>query len=199
MMENSTYHVGEPHATWLRQLFPGEYAILKRFAQKLVNDEHEAEEIVSQAICKLGLQMAKEPGKLTSYSEVRAYLYATVRNACYDYLRNRKEIDVDDPGIALSLSDQGRLIHELELGDLRRKLLLLIDKLPAQQKQVAILCFVKGATLEEASEALHLDRAVISVYKNRAYNSLKAMAVDKDQPISPGEALLILWWLSTHL
>ena len=199
MLDSNTSHIGEPHSEWLCQLFPGEYAALKLYARSIVRDETAAEDIVSQAILKLMERMAVNPGMFTNYGDVRAYLYTSVRNACYDHLRGRKMVDADDPGIAPKLSDNGKLVHELEKRDLRNTLIRLIDRLPEQLRKVADLFFVQGATQEEVEQQLQLKSDVVYVYKNRALKMLKAMALDKDQALSTGDTLLILLWLASQL
>lgn len=194
----SENYLGPPGSDWLRQLFPGEHARLVVFADSLVNDEETAEEIVYQALFNVMQQMVNDPLKFPSYDEMKYYLYKAVRFACYDKGEQRRFVTVEEEDMALSLSDQGKVVRDLELADMRQVLIRMINRLSPKLKEVATLLYVDRLTPEEAAAVLHMERNQFYVYTDRAKKQLIAMLVDKEWPITPRESLLILAWLATQ-
>ena len=110
---------------------------------------------------------------------LKAYLYTSVRNRCYNYLRDAK---VEDRNMALYAeaavySDNVDMIDREEILEKIREVL---DELPEKCREVCLLRFVHGYKYSEISEQLGMNENTVKVQLHRGMEKLKRCFSDYD-------------------
>ena len=194
----STHHypdsLGPYNEQWYRSLFDEVYLSLMHHSYKLVQHKAEAEDIAAHCFETLIQLIVKDPQKFADRNYVKNYLYKMVANASSTYRSSGKRtvvISLDDE--LLERLDAEALTSELEEHEILEKIVYYVDKLPPKSKEIIRLFFYEGMRAEEIAQKL--GQPVESIYKakQRALNRLRAMALGKEQPITPDTLLLLFW------
>lgn len=157
-----------------------------------------AKDIAHESFARLYEAVRKEPAKLPDKLSMTQYLYAIAANACTDHWRrsqNNKEQTSDLT--ALDVVDEEGLVTLLEQRDTLLRVRALIAELPPKLQEVIRLAFIEGKSNEEIAQCLDRPVESIRVDKTRGLNKLRELVKGKGQTISPGAALLVLFWIST--
>lgn len=193
MNQNNLNSWGE-RRQWLSELYQREFPALKLYVVHLINNEHEAEDIIGQSFQKLLQQIDSSPGDFPAPANLKALLVTIVRNDTYSWRRKQQPQKSTDE-LLQEIADDHLPVSLFEKHDLLLHILPLINKLPGQLQQVAHLCWVEGCPLDEIAQRMGMDKAAVSVYKTRALNKLRSMVLGRQQSLKPGEILLLLHWL----
>ena len=113
------------------ELYQKYRARLHQYALSLIRSQMEAEDVVHDVLVGLAKQASR--GRMPR--EASAYLYASVRNRCFDGMRRKPELplaDVDPDLIVAPPGDEERI-------GLRRLLNRALLELPAEQCEVVVL------------------------------------------------------------
>ena len=130
-------------------LFDGYFDQLFTFALNMVFREDVANDIVQEVFIAI-----YEKSILKNYQgSLKAYLYTSVRNRCYNYLRDAK---VEDRNMALYAeaavySDNVDMIDREEILE---KIRVVLDELPEKCREVCLLRFVHGYKLHRGLDKL---------------------------------------------
>lgn len=146
------------------------------FAGRLIQDDAEAEDIVSNCFVKLW----KSEHEVKSMESVKAFLYITCRNACFDYLRKLKvrtasqqeyynQLEASDETILL------RIIKTEVLDSLEKEIALLPDKC----KKVFHMLYFEQKKIPEIMQALGLNEKAVRYQKAKAIELLKTSMLKK--------------------
>jgi RNA polymerase sigma-70 factor (family 1) len=152
-------------------LFKEHYNELRFFALKLLGDPNEAEDIVLLTFSKLYLHK----DRMNTLVNAKAYLYMSVKNACFDQLRKlqlereyRKE---------LAYLTKDNLEETIENIKIKAELLKLIqnevEKLPEKYRTALVLSFIKSMTNEEIARELGITLNNVAKRKSRAVEMLR--------------------------
>lgn len=145
---------------------------LLSFATNRIGDKMQAEDIVQNTFAKLW----KEKEKLQDGSNIKGWLFTTVRNACFDEFRKRtRDLKVFDPRPLEEIYDQGDPFFDSE--QIRVEVLKMItagmEKLPPQCLKVMQLMFVEGLTKEQTAEQLNISPRTVQNHKLKGLNFLR--------------------------
>ncbi|WP_257669784.1 RNA polymerase sigma-70 factor [Parapedobacter tibetensis] len=156
---------------------------LKQFAIQYIKNEESAEEIVSEIFVKLWVRRAD----LSNIHEPIFYLYKSVKNACFTYLkREEKYLKVALDEITLNESQYTMIADPekiLEYKELLSYLDEVVDSLPDQRK--AIFKMVKEDRLKCKEVAELLDISVRTV-ENQVYNAIKVLNEKVEKYLNEG-------------
>ena len=156
-------------------LFDGYFDKLFTFALNMVFREDVANDIVQEVFIAI-----YEKSILKNYQgSLKAYLYTSVRNRCYNYLRDAK---VEDRNMALYAeaavySDNVDMIDREEILEKIREVL---DELPEKCREVCLLRCVHGYKYSEISEQLGMNENTVKVQLHRGMDKLKHCFADYD-------------------
>ena len=156
-------------------LFDGYFDKLFTFALNMVFREDVANDIVQEVFIAI-----YEKSILKNYQgSLKAYLYTSVRNRCYNYLRDAK---VEDRNMALYAeaavySDNVDMIDEEEI---LMKIKEVLDELPEKCREVCLLRFVHGYKYSEISEQLEMNENTVKAQLHRGLEKLKHSFADYD-------------------
>lgn len=147
------------------------YPNLLYYSFKITKDKVEAEDVVEESFIKIWERKENffEAGK------VKSWMYATVRNACFDQLRcNQKDKKgVDDLSILLEGNvhkGQDDLMIEAEVVS---RIYHHLNCLPPRCKTTLQLLFIEGKTLGEAAEAMKVSINTIKNQRGRGLALIK--------------------------
>lgn len=147
---------------------------IKYFCFRLTRNKEEAEEIALQTIHKL-LQLHE---KFTEERNMRAFLYLTARNACYDYLRSLKRKNEKQEKLMQAMLNDDMLQYPAMEGEILQAVFREISKLPPSYKQVITLLFVKELTPQEVADEMSITVANVYSQKRHAIRLLKLAFLD---------------------
>lgn len=148
------------------ELFLRYYARLVQFATHLLNTSSTAEDVVSDVFSNIWLKRKK----LSGISNVEAYLYTAVRNACFDLIRKEQKTIRNVDMMTEMLQPQCFAIESHEF-----KLILenAISALPEQRRLVFLLVKEHGKKCAEVAEILGIS---VRTVENQLYKAVKALA-----------------------
>ena len=161
----------EAESTALKEVFDQYYLSLCFFAEKIVNDRPAAEDIVENTFIKLWL---KEKD-FTKHGNIKALLYISVRNACYDFIKTSRRNRLRQEQLAY-LQGQGTedfILNEITRAEVLREIYEALQKLPPECRKVMHLYFEEGWDHKRISSHLGLAVSTVKNHKSRGIQLLK--------------------------
>jgi RNA polymerase sigma-70 factor (family 1) len=141
---------------------------LFRFANRLLDNREEAEDMVQEVFIKLW----NRRDKLDEYRSIEALAVVTIRNLCLDKLKSKKmhaermkdlenEIPSSQQEQTPDLSDIVHQIHQV------------IQTLPEQQRLIIQLRDIEGYDYEEIAQMLEMNENAVRVNLSRARKKIR--------------------------
>ncbi|KAI9463082.1 hypothetical protein F5148DRAFT_1150332 [Russula earlei] len=169
-------------------LFKAHYTSLGHFATYLINNQEDAEDIVSQAFLKLWQQCRT----FTSIDSIKPFLIVVVRNACFDYLKHHKVKEKAQRELIFTATHTEEDIQaRLMKAEVLQRAVREIDRLPVRMRQVFKMAYGKDG-LDNATIAakLKISESTVRVQKAKALHLIK-------QALQRSEFLVLLSVLVT--
>ena len=140
---------GDHHAC--EQLVTTHLARIVAFADRMLGDHHEAEDVAQETFTRLWQHAARwRPGR----ARLSTWLHRVASNLCIDRLRRRRESALDDaPALLDPAPGPAEHAHRRELGQHVRGALL---ALPERQRLALTLCHYQGLPQIEAAEIMEV-------------------------------------------
>lgn len=184
--EISIEQINKLDAIAFRLLYKDYYKALVCYANQLVQENSIAEDIVQELFSSLWEK--KMPFK--SLTSLRSYLYNSVRNASFDYLKHK---DVESLYLQKVLNTHQPYKSEEESDDffseeIYRQLFRTIDELPLRCREIFMM-HMNNQKNEEIAHILNISIETVKTQKKRAMSFLK-------KKLSPNQYLLLLVLLS---
>lgn len=165
----TAFRAGDEKA--FRTLFDAYYADLVVYAVRLVRDQAEAEDIVTDVFLKL----FRKNNDFEAVANMRAFLYVGVRNNCFNYLKMEAVRNKRKAGFSYlsESSDPGTTALQLEMmnADVLQTILEEIDNLPPQSRRIFLLRIVNQLKAKEVAELLGIS--------DKTVRNQTAIAVEK--------------------
>lgn len=154
-----------------RMLFDEFYPSLCLFANRYLNDQEEAADVVQETFLKYWDRHAD----FDDYRKVKSFLYVVVRNTCLNILRDKNlRSHVSEEVIQDSELEFRNQVMEEEV---HRIFNHAIDNLPPQMRTV-IYYALDGLKNAEIAEKMNLSEGTVHAYKKEAYKRLKVSMKD---------------------
>ncbi|HYE54379.1 MAG TPA: RNA polymerase sigma-70 factor [Chitinophagaceae bacterium] len=164
------------NARALTTIFDHYYEALCYFAERLVADTAEARDIVEESFIKLW-ELRENFGTMQN---VKAFLYITTRNTCFNSLKHSERISRQQQEIAYLLRESDDLaIAEVTRAELLREVYAAIESLPPQCRKIIQMSFVEGKKNNDIAEELGLSLQTVKNQKSRALELLKTRLAGK--------------------
>ncbi|MEC5143230.1 hypothetical protein UNH65_06125 [Chitinophaga sp. 180180018-2] len=164
-------------------------APLHYYALKLVNDNAEAEDMVSLAFHKL-LEGKKE---FKSFVALRSYLFTVIRRQCIDLFRHRQVVDNVHQEISRDLiSDEGYVEAKLFQTELMRVIYEEMQQLPAKYRDILQWTFIEELTPADMALRLGVTEGHIRADRSRGLVLLRNALKNKGL-FSAAIYLYIIW------
>ena len=155
--------------------------LLFRLISHLVRDEHLAHDVLQHVF----LQLYRSLPTLQKGGTLKAWLCQVARHRCIDELRRKRPIffseiasvpDGDEFSPLTTLPDPDRQPEEqVELHELRQRLLEAIETLPPHFRTVVLLRYATQLSFREIGQALSIPEATAKTYFYRARNPLRTL------------------------
>ena len=135
---------------------------LYNFLLRLSGDEMIAEDIVQSVFLKL-YENFESVKKLES---ANYWIFKSARNEYYNLYKREKRQAYFDENIIENKKDEFELESYLELQEMKKLILLELDKMDSEQKEVYLLKEYGGLSYNEIAETLEID---VNLVKSRLY------------------------------
>lgn len=168
------------------RLFSDYYGILVCYAQKYTKREDIAEDIVQDVFASLW----EENRIFPSQANFRSFLYISIRNAAFDYLRHQNvESRYIEEALTVNrfLSDDSSQKEEVF-----RLLFKQIDLLPERCREIFLL-HLEGYDNDAIAKKLSLSIETVKTQKKRAMKTLRNNLKEKLQKKYPDTSFFILF------
>jgi len=152
-----------------QRIFHKYYRPLYFFVKQLLDDAHEAEDIVSETFLKLW----NMKHNFETEQNIKAFLYITCRNASLNCLSYRKRITSHHKEILHTLTEEEFISHQEGYSELLQQLETAIAALPDKQQEVMKMILFEGLTDEEIAERLNKTEKTVRNQKNTAIHHLR--------------------------
>ncbi|OIP84552.1 MAG: hypothetical protein AUK44_02155 [Porphyromonadaceae bacterium CG2_30_38_12] len=156
-------------------LFESYYEALCRYAFAILNDTHNAEDIVQRVFCKLWDQHES----LEIRTSLKSYLYRVVHNESLNFAhqhRNREQINYE---IAVSQGEYYEQVYEqIAASDLQRSIDMSIKLLPDQCRKVFEMSRIEQKSYSEIAKQLNISVNTVENHISKALRLLRIALKD---------------------
>jgi len=169
-----------------RQIFEHYYPALFLFAKKLTGSHEEAEDIALYTFQKL----FKICNQFNTETNVKAFLYITVRNNGLNYLKAQKRHQQKQKLFAERMKDDILLQYEYEIKDeLLDTIHQAIESLPEECRKIFKLLYYNDMKPAEIAALLRISVSTVYNQKSRAIQTLRFLLGD--------HSMAIAWFIHT--
>ena len=169
-----------------RRIFDQYYPALFLFAKKLTGSHEEGEDIALYTFQKL----FNICNKFNTETNIKAFLYITVRNNGLNYLKTQKRHQQKQKLFAEKMKDDTLLQYEYEIKDeLLNTIHKAIESLPEECRKIFKLLFYNDMKPAEIAEMLRISVSTVYNQKSRAVQTLRFLLHD--------HSLAIAWLIHT--
>jgi RNA polymerase sigma-70 factor (family 1) len=168
------FNLGDPEA--FNEIYELHHRSLYFFVRKLIGDDAEAQDIVSETFRKLWQRKLY----FSSLVNIKAFLYITARNNGFDYLRFTKRQKESQKELAEHTDpNEDFVINKIVESELLEEIYNEIKNLPDRTRDIFRMHYEDGLPLKEISEKLNITQEVVRVTKFRALQDLRKFAFSK--------------------
>jgi len=158
------------------------------FANRLVQDAVEAEDIVSDCFLKLW----KRHKDFETSSNIKSFLYVSCRNACLDYLKHLKVKSAAQQNYFSQLTQsEETILYTIMEAEFLEILSQEIELLPEKCREIFKLIYFEGKKTDQIALDLELSVQTVRNQKTRAVELLKTAFFKKGMSTAFSLALLL--------
>ena len=150
-----------------KKIFEDYYRPLCGFSRRFITDAEICDDIVQESF----LALWNKRTEIESYNVIKSYLYASVRNACLNYLRHENVKQKSEEEIKTLSSDwyaEDSIVEE----EVHSQIYEAIKELPPQSRNIIVMT-MNGFTNPEMAEELGVSINTIKTLKKRGYTFLR--------------------------
>jgi RNA polymerase sigma factor (sigma-70 family) len=148
---------------------------LFNFARLILNDKDEARDAVQEVFIKLW----NYRNKMDSVKNTEAFAMKIIKNWCYDRLKAKKPLLIEDYGKGFDYQQESNNPHSLlESSDRMNRYNNILLDLPEQQRMITQLRDVEGYEFEEIADILNISVNTIRVNLSRARKKIKESIIN---------------------
>ncbi|NLR56817.1 RNA polymerase sigma-70 factor [Chitinophaga polysaccharea] len=157
-------------------LFNQHYKALCYFANSIVANDQEAEDLVQESFSKLW-------NKRTDFktaANIKAFLFIATKNACLNFLKSRERLTIKEKEFSyLQTVDTGfdPLLTETEV---IQQLYNEIEALPTQCRKIFKMSYLEGRKNEDIAVALRISYNTVRAQKLRALKLIRSNLIKKN-------------------
>lgn len=153
-------------------------AILYRHALGMLGSPDAAADVTQDCLIRAYTRLAScnDPARFG------AWAFRILRNACLDYLKDRRRATVPIDDDALLGSPEGGPEVSLEQAEVRQTVFRALDTLPEAQREAFLLKHVEDLSYEEMTERLGASISALKMRVKRAREALQERLAPQRQP-----------------
>ncbi|MEI7595325.1 MAG: RNA polymerase sigma-70 factor [Bacteroidota bacterium] len=153
--------------TAFEALFKMYYSFLCAYANKIINDVDDSEEIVQETF----FQIWQKRDNIDIQTSFKSYLFRSVHNSCLNFIKHK---NIKQKHIDYSLYEQANssldFSDALDASELQTQIRIAIDKLPTERKKIFLLIRFDSLKYAEVAEKLSIS---IKTVENQMGSALK--------------------------
>lgn len=162
------------------EIFHAYHHRLYVFCKYLVPAE-DAEDIVASIFIRLWSRRKD----LDTIENIKAFLYMSARNACFNLMRDLKSRAAKESEIAMMSAREEHLVLLSETeSDVISRIREEVEKLPENCKQVFTLAYFEGYKNPEIAEKLSMNEKTVRNLKSMALKAIKAVFLNNNMQLS---------------
>jgi RNA polymerase sigma-70 factor, ECF subfamily len=148
-----------------------------RYAVRLLGDTDTAEDCVSETFSRFLLALHKGKGPK---DHLKAYLYRIAHNWITDQYRRQPPppLELDE---SLNIADNVNVQETVEMNLHQERIRTALKKLPATQRQVIVLRFLEGWSMQEVAVSLKRSTGAVKALQHRATIALKKLLTAQEE------------------
>lgn len=151
-------------------IFNTYYPSLCFFAERMIVDKQEAEDIVEESFVKLWRLHAN----FETMRNIKAFLYITTKNACLNFIKQTERTNKQQSELLYMLAQkEDHVLSTITKAEVMREVHAAIESLPPQCRKIVRLSFLEGLKNQEIAERLNLSINTVKNQKMRAISLLK--------------------------
>lgn len=152
-----------------KQLFTTFYPALCLFANRILNNFDEAEDIVQNVF----ITLLHKKVKINKATSTKSYLYSSVHNACINHLKQQAYITEKMKNFEQeSYEENSYLLGRIE-NEIMEEIFRTIDRLPEECKKVFKLSYIDGMEVCKVAQTLQISENTVKTQRMRARKFLK--------------------------
>lgn len=152
-----------------RQLFNTLYPALCLFANRILKDFNESEDIVQSVFTSL-LTKKITISKATS---IKSYFYSSVYNACMNHLKHQAYITEKMKKFEQEIYEEDNYLLNCIESEVMEEIFQTIERLPNECRKVFKLSYIEGMEICKVAETLHISENTVKTQRLRARKFLK--------------------------
>lgn len=157
------------------QIFEEFYRPLCFFASRIIQDRFDAQDIVQDIFVKFW-QKENIPDAMDA---VRAYLYVSVKNACFNHLEKSSVKIKHQQSLANTDFEEATILNTIIQAEVLRQVFAAVDTLPEQCRKIIRMTFEEGKKAKEIAFELGITVSTVNNQKMRGLNLLKNRLSDE--------------------
>jgi RNA polymerase sigma-70 factor (ECF subfamily) len=178
---NLTRYLNMADSNSFEMIFRSLYPSLCYFAERLVHNSDDAEDIIEDLFVKVWNKQLK----FDNEEHLKAFLYRSAKNACLDFLKGyensgtRNTLFADERGYS-----EDACLNEIIRAEIIAEIYQAIEQLSPQCSKIITMSYLDGMSNQEIADALNLSVQTVKNQKGRGLALLKQrMPNDKFQLI----------------
>lgn len=152
-------------------IFKKYFKLLVVYAKTYVEDIDLAQDITQDIFVKI----YEKRESLSVYTSLKSYLYTSIRNKCFDYLKLEKIHRLHKETIKQTSSEIDEDEDKISEIELQEKIAIAIGKLPEQNQLIFRLSRLEGKTNQEIADTLGLSKRTVETHISNALKKLRIL------------------------
>ena len=170
----AAFKSGNPQA--LSYVHKLHYHPLCYFAEKLIHEKNEAEDIVAEAFIKLWRIHAN----FETLQNIKAFLYISTRNACFNYLKQAQRKNSIHKEILYMADERDRyVLNEMVEAEVLNEVYREIEELPTKCRRIFKMLYVEGLKSEEIAGKLNISVHTVRAQRARALQLIRVVLLKR--------------------
>ena len=162
-------------------VFGQHYKALCYFANTIVDNDQEAQDLVQEAFSKLWDKRAN----FQSESGIKAFLFISTKNACLNFLKSRERLSLKEREFTYlqpeaEHADLAAFDPVLTETEILQHLYTEIEQLPTQCRRIFKMSYLEGLKNDDIANTLHLSYNTVRAQKLRALKLIRNGLVKKN-------------------
>ena len=142
------------------------YRPLCLYALRILEDTHEAEDVVQDVFTSLW----NKKETISDISSLKSYLFTSVKNNCLNRLRKNSQFtDIKDIDLIEENNDDDKIYR----AELEAKLWKMIDELPERQREILLMAKRDGMSYKEIAKITGISVKTVENHVTRAIRTLR--------------------------
>ena len=160
------------------RVFDEYFPQMQFFATRLTGDAEEARDIVNQVFLSLWNLRAN----FATLVNIKAFLYITTRNSCFNYLRHRQRQEAGKKAYEnrLDIADEQNMELRMIEAEVMQIIYKKIEELPNKCKEIFKLTYFEGLHAGEIAKKLNISTSTVTTQRHIAIKYLKAVLSEED-------------------